>query len=97
MLCPDEEKGNVIIIGHSGTYSNSYFSDLYKLSKGDEAFITFNGKIYTYKIINIYNENKDGIITIYRDLGKNTLTLITCTKDDESSQTVYILELINVK
>ena len=27
---PDEDKGNVIIAGHSGNYSNSYFKDLYK-------------------------------------------------------------------
>ena len=25
---PDEEKGNVIIIGHSGNYNNSYFGNL---------------------------------------------------------------------
>ena len=28
---PDEPKGNVIIIGHSGNYSNSYFGNLYQL------------------------------------------------------------------
>ena len=27
---PDEENGNVIIIGHSGNYSNSYFANLYQ-------------------------------------------------------------------
>ena len=49
---------------------------------------------YTYKVTNIYNEAKDGTITVYRDTGKRTLTLITCTKDDESSQTVYVAELM---
>ncbi len=94
---PDEKKGNVIIIGHSGNYSNSYFGELYKLVVGDEASIVFNNKKYTYKITNIYKENKDGRITIYRDTGKNTLTLITCTKDDETSQTVYVFDLVNIK
>lgn len=94
---PDEDKGNVIIIGHSGNYNNSYFGELYKLEKGDEAKITFNGKIYTYQVSNIYYEAKDGMVAIYRDVGKSTLTLITCTKDDETKQTVYVMDLINIK
>lgn len=94
---PDEEKGNVIIIGHSGDYSNSYFRDLYKLNLKDTASILYKGKKYSYKIVNIYYENKDGTLTIYRDGTKNCLTLITCTKDDETKQTVYILERYNVE
>lgn len=91
---PDEDKGNVIIIGHSGNYSNSYFANLYKLTKGDTASINYNNKTYTYKIVNIYKESKDGTVTIYRDETKNCLTLITCTKDDETTQTIYIFELV---
>lgn len=94
---PDEEKGNVIIIGHSGNYSNSYFGNLYQLALEDTASITYNGKRYTYKIINIYTDKKDGTVTIYRDETKNCLTLITCTKDDDTTQTIYILELVSVE
>lgn len=94
---PDEEKGNVIIIGHSGNYSNSYFGNLYQLTTGDPAIIKYNNKTYTYKIVNIYTEIKDGTVTIYRDETKNCLTLITCTKDDDTTQTVYILERVSVE
>lgn len=94
---PDYDKGNVIIIGHSGNYNNSYFANLYKLELNDTAILKYNGKSYTYKIVNIYTDDKDGTVTIYRDETKNTLTLITCTKDDKTSQTIYILELDNVK
>lgn len=94
---PDEEKGNVIIIGHSGNYSNSYFANLYQLVTGDTASINYNGKKYTYKIVNIYKEQKDGTVTIYRDETKNCLTLITCTKDDDTTQTIYILELVSTE
>lgn len=93
---PDEEKGNVIIIGHSGNYSNSYFGGLYQLENGDTASIDYNGKKYTYKVVNIYTDSKDGIVTVYRDETKNCLTLITCTKDDETTQTIYIMELESV-
>lgn len=94
---PDEDKGNVIIIGHSGNYSNSYFANLYQLVNGDTASISYDGKKYTYKIVNIYTEPKDGTVTIYRDETKSCLTLITCTKDDDTTQTIYILELVSVE
>lgn len=94
---PDEEKGNVIIIGHSGNYNNSYFKDLYKLEVDNTASIKYNNKTYTYKIVNIYTEAKDGVVTIYRDETKNCLTLITCTKDDSTTQTIYIMELVNIQ
>ena len=89
---PDEPKGNVIIVGHAGNYNNSYFKDLYQLNLGDTASIYYNNKKYTYKIVNIYNEYKDGTVTIYRDTTKDCLTLITCTKDDNEHQTLYIFE-----
>lgn len=94
---PNEYRGNVIIIGHSGNYNNSYFANLYKLSVGDEASIYYNDKKYNYKIVDIYNEYKDGTVTIYRDERKSCLTLITCTKDDDEHQTIYIFELVNVE
>lgn len=94
---PNEEKGNTIIIGHSGNYSNSYFALLYQLEVGDTATITYENKKYHYKIVNIYDDTKDGTVTIYRDESKTCLTLITCTKDDETKQTIYILELENVE
>lgn len=94
---PDEDKGNVIIIGHSGNYSNSYFGNLYQLQIEDTASITYQNKKYHYKIINIYTDKKDGTVTVYRDESKTCLTLITCTKDDDTTQTIYILELVNVE
>lgn len=94
---PDEERGNVIIIGHSGDYNNSYFRNLYKLELEDTAILKYNNKTYTYKIVNIYTDTKDGTVTIYRDDTKSCLTLITCTKDDNTTQTIYILELVSVK
>ena len=94
---PGEEKGNVIIIGHSGNYNNSYFGNLYKLDINDTANIQYNGRNYFYKIVNIYQDKKDGTVTIYRDVTKNCLTLITCTKDDDTTQTIYILEQYSVE
>ncbi len=94
---PDKINGNFILAAHSGTSSIAYFRNLYKLKLDDLASIIYNNKKYTYKIVNIYNQTKKGSLNIYRDTNKTTLTLITCTKDDKTNQTVYILELIGVE
>ena len=56
--------------------------------------ITYNKKEYIYKITKIYTQKKQGYLTIYRNPNKTTLSLITCTKDSKTLQTVYIAELV---
>ena len=92
---PDVDKGNFILAGHSGTGWKAFFNDLYKLSAGDTAKITYKDKTYTYQITNIYKQPKTGKLAIYRNYDKTTLTLITCTNNDPTTQTIYIAELIN--
>ena len=90
---PDEKNGNTILVAHSGSSYLGYFKHLWKLEKGDLASVVYKGKTYVYKIVNIYNDTKDGDVTIYRDKSKTTLTLITCTKDSDTEQTIYVAEL----
>lgn len=91
---PDVEKGAFILAAHSGSGPLAYFKDLYKLNVGDKAYVSYKGIKYTYKIVKIYKQKKQGYVTIYRDPDKTTLALITCTKGDKKSQTVYIAERI---
>ena len=86
---PDVERGNFILAGHSGTGWKAFFNELYRLNVGDEAYVTYKGKKY--------KQNKTGKIAIYRNYNKTTLTLVTCTNNDEATQTVYIAELENVE
>ena len=92
---PDVDKGNFILASHSGNSYISYFRNLYKLGVGDQAYIYYNDIKYTYEIVNIYNVEKTGKVAIYRNNKATCLTLITCTKDSDTEQTVYILELTN--
>ena len=94
---PTKDKGNLILAGHSGTGWKAFFNDLYKLNKGDKAIVTYKGKTYTYKITNIYTQPKVGKIAIYRNYDKTTLTLITCTNHDSTTQTIYIAELESIE
>lgn len=91
---PDVKNGNLMLAAHRGNSSVSFFDKLYKLNLGDEANVTYNDKVYTYKLVNTYLEAKDGTIAIYRDENKTTLTLITCTRGDKKTQTVFIFELV---
>ena len=49
---PDVKNGNLILAAHRGNSSVSFFDKLYKLNLGDEANVTYNDKIYTYKLVN---------------------------------------------
>ena len=91
---PDVSQGNLILMAHSGDSYISYFAYLYKLSVGDECFVTYNGVRYHYVIVDIYDVNKIGVVTIRRDRSKTCLTMITCTKDNDYLQTVYIAEMV---
>ena len=90
---PNVVNGNLILVAHSGTAYISYFRNLYRLKGGDPCYVTFNGNKYTYIIRKIYDVDKTGVVTILRNKNKTSLTLITCTKDDLTKQTIYIAEL----
>lgn len=92
---PNIEYGNLILAAHSGTSNISYFKNLYKMQEGNEIYIYYSGIKYVYVLNNIYDVNKTGEVEIKRDPNKNTLTLITCTKDSDTKQTVYITYLKN--
>lgn len=92
---PDITNGNLILMAHSGDAYISYFAYLYRLKIGDYAYVSYRGTKYQYRITNIYEVPKDGKAIIYRNYNQTTLTLITCTKNDDTKQTIYIAELVS--
>lgn len=92
---PDKENGNVIFAAHSGNSSVSYFKNLYQIDEGAKVYVDYNGIKYTYEITNIYTVEKTGKAEIKRKKDVSSITLITCTKNDKNTQTIYIGELIN--
>lgn len=89
---PDVENGNFILAGHSGNTAISFFNKLDQLVVGDIAVINYKNQRYTYEIIDIYTQPKIGVVSIKRKVDATTLTLITCTKGDKNTQTIYIAE-----
>ena len=93
---PNDVSGNnLILASHSGSSSISYFKKLYKLELEDDVYLEYNGKTYHYKIKNIYTVLKDGTVALRVKQNVSTISLITCTKGDSKTQTIYICELIN--
>lgn len=92
---PDKENGNVIFAAHSGNSSVSYFNKLHLIGVGTYVYIDYEGIKYTYEIKDIYQVEKTGMAEIKRRKGVSTITLITCTKNNNNTQTIYIGELIN--
>lgn len=92
---PDVSFGNLILAAHSGNSKISYFKNLYKLKIHDIAYIYYNERKYTYQLINIYNEDKDGSISIRRPSNQTNLTLITCDKKNKTLQNIYIFKMVN--
>lgn len=90
---PNVENGNMILVGHSGSGSKAYFSNLVKLDKDDIAIIIYNKKKYSYKLIDKYEIEKTGKTIINSSLSTKTLTLITC-KENTNKQIVFIFEEI---
>ncbi len=91
---PDVNNGNLILMAHSGDAYISFFAYLYKLNIGNYIYVSYGGVKYTYKLVNKYDVMKTGFVDIKRNDFKKTITLITCTKNNDSSQTIYIGEEI---
>ena len=87
--------GNLILAGHNGNSTVSYFDNLDTLSKNDNVFIFYKGIKYTYRIINNYEINKNGTYKVLRDSDKTTITLISCKKNTTDKQIVYIGEQVD--
>ena len=91
---PDVARGNFIIAGHSGNVWYSFFKNLYKLKIGNVAYVTYKNEKYTYKLVDIYEVKKTGTVTVKRKKSKSVMTLITCTKNSKTMQTIYIFEQV---
>lgn len=92
---PDNDMSMVVLASHRGTSSVSYFNKLGQVSNGDEVYLYYNGYKYTYSISDIYEEEKDGTIAIHKDIDKSIIALITCKKNDQSKQLVFIGNMVN--
>ena len=92
---PDVDNGNLVLSSHNGYLKESYFRNLYKVEIHDKISVFYDSYEYIYEVINTYKVEKTGTVKVIRNNNKNTLTLITCSGDNE--QLVVICELADKK
>ncbi len=93
-VMPNIEYSNLILAAHSGIGPTAFFHNLDTLQIHDIANIYYEGEKYTYQLVDIYQEAKDGTITIHREPRKKHLTLITCDKVNNHLQNVFVFEFL---
>lgn len=80
------EKGNAVIFGHS-TLPQLYdpkdyktvFTNLYKLSPGDQIFVNTSGSAYKYIVESVIVVDPDNTTVLEQNYDDSFLTLVTCT------------------
>lgn len=80
-----DQFGNVFITGHSSYYPwdegqyKEIFALLHKLEVGDDYFITYKGKKYTYRVTEVFEIKPDDVSVLEQPVDKKISTLMTCT------------------
>lgn len=83
---------NIILASHSGNCDKCYFSSLDKLDVNDLIYFYYDNIKYIYKIDDITLKEKN---TFKLDYLKDTITLITCSKNNENMNIIIIGKLIS--
>lgn len=83
-------EGNVCLAAHNYSVKNSnLFKNLVNLNAGDKITYSFNGKIKKYAVKEIYEISSKNL-SVLEDTDKNTLTCITCTKNNDKDRRVVL-------
>ncbi len=89
----ENENSHIILASHSGNSSISYFRNLNKLSLNDEVYFYYENIKYVYQIINRYEIEKTGTMSLKLTSGSD-ITLVTCISRT-NKQVVFVGKLIS--
>ena len=89
---PNVDYSNLYLAAHSGSSSVSYFKYLDRLIYNDEVNIYYQNIKYIYKVVKLYEIDKNGYAEIQRRGGTKHLILVTCI-DGTEKQLVIICDL----
>ena len=97
---PWQEEANVYLAGHRlgypGTDSFLGFWDLNNLQSGDEIYVgDANGEEYTYRVFRSFVVDPSDVSVTEPELGRNIMTLQTCTLPSYSQRLIVQAELVD--
>lgn len=92
-IYPNDDISHIVLAGHSGNSSVSFFKNLYRLRNNDQIYFYYNNIKYIYQINNYYEIEKTGKMNLNLS-EKSDITIITC-KSGTNKQYVYKAILVN--
>ena len=99
-VMPDNDNSMVFLAAHSGNSYLGYFKNIDKLVMDDEIFLYYKNKKYTYSIMQIMEQEKNGTIMVKKNAHEKILVLTTCSKKSEKQLVIkarLIKEIVNHK
>lgn len=89
------QNGNFILYSHSGNSNIAFFNKLHKINLDNDIYVYYNGVKYIYKVIDIYNIEKNGKASVIVTDSEKYITLITCNQYEKGKQIVIIGKIHN--
>lgn len=77
---PDKENSIIFLAAHSGIGPLAYFKNLHKINLNSLVELKYQEKKYIYKVVNIYEQEKNGFIRITSTSNKKII-LTTCSEN----------------
>lgn len=86
-ILPNKTNSIIFLAAHSGTGKIAYFEQLNHLDINDELIFIYQNKNHYYKIIDIWEEKKNGYINVNKTKEKQ-LILTTCSPTNKNNQLI---------
>lgn len=91
-IMPDSHGSTLFLAAHSGNSNVSYFKNLHLLKIDDEVIIDYNNHKYYYIVNNIYEMEKNGKISVTKNINETHLVLTTCS-ENKGKQLIVVSKL----
>ncbi len=85
-----DPKNKIIIFGHSGMGSGTYFNRLDELKTGDNILLINNKSSFLYLIEDIYHVSENDVSILKEEKNKKKIVLVTCLKKEKDKRLVII-------
>lgn len=89
---PSDDGSIIYLAAHSGHGPKAFFKDLKKLLINDIIYLNIKENGYQYIVNDIYEEDKNGTITVNHNIHDNYLILTTCSSNNK--QLIIVSKLI---
>lgn len=81
-ILPNNNGSIIYLTAHSGTGYLAFFKNIDKLELDDVIYLDINNETYKYIVNDIYELNKNGVITINHNINDDYLVLTTCSNSE---------------